>query len=197
MESGAFPSDIYAVKSQLIYHGLNPEKDLIFIQPRINERILRTEDIVKKIDELADELTLIWFAGINYASGQVFDMKSITEAGHKKNILVGFDLAHAIGNIPMDLHKWKVDFATWCTYKYVNAGPGSISGCFIHEKHCKNESIPRFAGWWGHDKKTRFLMGSDFKAIPTAEGWQISNPPVFSMTPLRASLDIFDEIGIK
>ncbi|MHA1983319.1 MAG: kynureninase [Candidatus Hodarchaeales archaeon] len=196
MESGSFPSDTYAVKSQLLFHGYNPDEDIIFVRPRQGERTLRTEDIINLIYNQGEEIALIWFGGINYATGQVFDMEKITKAGHNNQIIVGFDLAHGIGNIPMKLHKWKVDFATWCTYKYLNGGPGSIAGAFIHEMHHHNEKLHRFAGWWGHDKDTRFLMGPDFKPINTAEGWQISNPPVFSMTPLRASLDVFDEVGI-
>ncbi|MHA2105759.1 MAG: kynureninase [Candidatus Hodarchaeales archaeon] len=196
MEAGSFPSDTYAVKSQLLFHGYNPEEDIIFVEPREGERTLRTEDILKLINNQGEEIALIWFGGINYATGQVFDMEKITKTGHDNQIVVGFDLAHAIGNVPMDLHKWNVDFATWCTYKYLNGGPGSIAGAFIHERHHHNEDLHRFAGWWGHDKETRFLMGPKFNPINTAEGWQISNPPVFSMTPLRASLDIFDEVGI-
>jgi kynureninase len=196
MEAGSFPSDTYVVKSQLQFHGFDPNEDLMFVKPRDGERTLRTEDILKVIDDQGDEIALIWFGGINYATGQVFDMKKITEIGHNNQCIVGFDLAHAIGNIEMNLHDWGVDFATWCTYKYLNAGPGSVAGCFIHERHHHNEKIQRFAGWWGHDKETRFLMGPNFKPINTAEGWQISNPPIFSMTPLLASLDIFDEAGI-
>ena len=196
IEGSAFPSDQYAVKSQLMYHGYDPRDALIEIFPRDGERILRMDDIVTKIEETGDSIAIVFIGGVNYSTGQVVDMKRITEAGHKAGCRVGFDLAHAIGNIPMNLHDWKVDFAVWCTYKYLNAGPGAIGGCFIHEQNCHDPAVPRFSGWWGHDKASRFKMGPDFTPIPGAEGWQLSNPSITSIATLRSSLEIFDEVGV-
>ncbi len=196
IEASAFPSDQYAVKSQLKFHGFDPNDSLIELHPRKGEDLIRTEDIESLIEKEGDSIALIMMSGINYYTGQAFDMKRITELGHKKNIVVGFDLAHAAGNIQLYLHEWDVDFAVWCSYKYLNSGPGGIAGCFVHERHAENKDLPRFAGWWGHDKKTRFLMGPDFIPIEGAEGWQLSNSPVLAMASLRASLDIFDEAGM-
>ena len=195
IEAGAFPSDQYAVKSQLRFHGLD-EESLIELKPRQGESTLITEDIVETIDEHGDEIALIMMGGVNYYTGQAFDMRAITEAGHRVGAIVGFDLAHAAGNLELRLHDWNVDFAVWCSYKYLNAGPGGIAGAFVHERHARAFDLPRFAGWWGHNKQTRFLMGPDFDPLPGAEGWQLSNPPIFQLAALRASLEIFDEAGI-
>lgn len=196
IEGTAFPSDQYAVKSQLRFHGYD-ENSLIEIFPKQGETYIQTEDILKVIEEQGDKIALIMFAGVNYYTGQLFDLQKITEAGHKKGCLVGFDLAHAAGNIDVQLHDWNVDFAVWCNYKYVNGGPGAIAGCFVHERHHSDKNIPRFEGWWGNDKSTRFLMRPDFVPIPTVESWQLSNPPILQLASLKASLDIFEEAGIK
>ena len=195
-ESKAFPSDQYALQSQLKFHGFNTDGALIEIEPRPGEFHIREEDIYKTIEDNKDTLALIMIGGVNYFTGQVFDMKSITKAGHNVGAIVGFDLAHAAGNLHLELHNWEVDFAVWCSYKYLNSGPGGVAGAFVHEKHLKNTTIPQFAGWWGHDKETRFLMDSKFLPIQTAERWQLSNAPVLSMAACRASLDIFDEVGM-
>jgi kynureninase len=195
IEKGAFPSDQYAVESQLAFHGFG-RNGLIELTPRGGEATLRTEDILELIDREGDSIALIMLGGVNYYTGQAFDMAAITEAGHKKGCVVGFDLAHAAGNRELRLHDWNVDFAAWCTYKYLNAGPGGIAGAFVHERHARSFDLPRFAGWWGHEKETRFLMGPDFKPLAGAEGWQLSNPPIFQLAALRASLEIFDEATI-
>jgi kynureninase len=197
IEAGAFPSDQYAVESQIKFHGLETENSLIELKPRENEICLRTEDIEKTIVENGASIALILLGGVNYYTGQAYDMKRITEIGHRIGAFVGFDLAHAAGNIELHLHDWNVDFAAWCSYKYLNAGPGAIAGCFVHEKHAESYDLPRFAGWWGHDKETRFLMNSGFQPIKGAEGWQLSNPPIFQLAALKASLDIFEEAGMK
>jgi len=196
IEGTAFPSDQYAVKSQLRFHGYD-ENSLIEIFPKQGETYIKTEDILEVIEREGDKIALVMFAGVNYYTGQFFDMKKITEAGHKKGCLVGFDLAHAAGNIDVQLHDWDVDFAVWCNYKYVNGGPGAIAGCFVHERHHSDKNIPRFEGWWGNDKQTRFLMKPDFVPIPTVQSWQLSNPPILQLASLKASLDIFEEAGIK
>jgi kynureninase len=193
IEKGAFPSDQYAVESQLRFHGHVKATGLIELVPREGESCLRTEDILETIDREGDSVALILLGGVNYYTGQAFDMRSITEAGHKKGCVVGFDLAHAAGNLELHLHDWGVDLAAWCSYKYLNAGPGGIAGAFVHERHAHSFDLPRFAGWWGHDKETRFLMGPDFLPLAGAEGWQLSNPPIFQLAALRASLEIFDE----
>ena len=195
MEGGAFPSDQYIVESQVRFHGLNPENAIVEIHPRKGEETLRTEDILSVIKEHADELALILFAGINYYNGQFFDLKAITEAGHKAGAFVGFDLAHAAGNVPVKLHEWGADFACWCTYKYMNSSPGGISGVFIHEKHFGNTQLNRFAGWWGYDEKTRFKMAKGFIPQKGAEGWQLSCSPVLMMAAHKASLTMFEEAG--
>ncbi len=195
-EAKAFPSDQYALDSQILFHGFDPETALIELSPRPGEHNLREEDIEAAIEEHGDELALVFFGGVNYYTGQVFDMERITRAGHRAGATVGFDLAHAAGNIPMHLHDWQVDFATWCTYKYLNSGPGSVGGIFVHEKHAEQYDLPRFAGWWGSDKESRFKMNRVFKPLPGAEGWQLSNAPVFSMAPHLASLEIFAEAGM-
>ena len=196
IEKGAFPSDQYAVASQLKFHGLDPQVALIELAPREGESTLRTEDIVDTIERNGDKIALIMMGGVNYYTGQAFDMRAITEAGHRAGAIVGFDLAHAAGNLALELHDWDVDFAVWCSYKYLNAGPGGIAGAFVHERHAESLDLPRFAGWWGHNKATRFLMGPDFDPLPGAEGWQLSNPPIFQLAALRASLEIFDEAGM-
>lgn len=194
IEKGAFPSDQYAVESQLKFHGHGD--GLIELAPREGDTLLHTEDILQTIDREGDSVALILLGGVNYYTGQAFDMQAITAAGHKKGCVVGFDLAHAAGNLVLHLHDWNVDFAAWCSYKYLNSGPGGIAGAFVHERHSKNFDLPRFAGWWGHDKESRFLMGPDFRPIAGAEGWQLSNPPIFQLAALRASLEIFDEAGM-
>jgi kynureninase len=196
IELNAFPSDQYAVKSQVLFHGFDPGRSLVELAPRAGEVVLRTEDIEEFLEREGESVALILLGGVNYYSGQAFDMERITRAGHQQGCIVGFDLAHAVGNIILNLHDWDVDFAVWCSYKYLNAGPGSLAGCFVHERHGNDASLPRFAGWWGQNKKTRFLMGSDFDAIPGAEGWQLSNPPILSLAAIRASMEIFDDVGM-
>jgi kynureninase len=195
IEGDAFPSDIYAVESQIKHHGFLPESSLIKLRPRDGESAIRTEDIAAIIAAEGDEIALIMLGGVNYYTGQVFDFEIITKLAHAKEINVGFDLAHAAGNIKLELHKWGVDFAVWCSYKYLNSGPGSVAGAFVHEKH-HNTSLPRFAGWWGHNKEERFKMPDKFNPIESAEGWQLSNPPILSLAAIRASLSIFDEVGM-
>jgi len=196
IENNEFPSDIYAVKSQLKFHGLDPEKDLIIAKGKNGSDIIETEDILQLIRDNADETSMLMFAGVNYYTGQFFDIEAITKECHKHNIIAGFDLAHATGNVVLKLHDWNVDFAAWCSYKYLNAGPGGIAGAFVHEKH-KNHDGPRFEGWWGTDKKTRFLMKPQFDAIEGVEAWQLSNPPIFQLAALNSSLEIFNEVGIE
>ena len=195
IEKDAFPSDIYAVESQIKYHGYSVEDSLIKLTPRNGESAIRTEDIQTIIEREGDEISLIMLGGVNYYTGQVFDFETITKLGQDKGIIVGFDLAHAAGNIKLELHKWNVDFAVWCSYKYLNSGPGSVAATFVHERH-HNSNLPRFAGWWGHNKEDRFKMPDEFNPIKSAEGWQLSNPPILSLAAIRASLSIFDEVGI-
>jgi kynureninase len=197
IERGAFPSDQYAVKSQILFHGFDPQQSLIELTPREGESCLRDEDIESLIDREGNSIALILLGGVNYVTGQVFDMPGITKAGHRKGCMVGFDLAHAAGNIPLHLHDWGPDFAAWCSYKYLNGGPGCVAGCFVHERHSRAWDIPRFAGWWGHDEKTRFQMGPQFQPMAGAEGWQLSNPPIMALAPLRASMEIFSEAGME
>jgi len=193
IEGGAFPSDQYAVKSQIEFHGLDPAASLIQLMPREDESCLRDEDVEAVIEREGESIALILLGGVNYATGQVFDMDGITKVGHRKGCIVGFDLAHAAGNIPMRLHDWGPDFAVWCSYKYLNGGPGCAAGCFVHARHATDRTVPRFAGWWGHDEGSRFQMGPDFHAMRGAEGWQLSNPPIMALAPLRASMEIFNE----
>jgi kynureninase len=195
-EAKAFPSDQYALESQVKFHGLNVTEHLIEVGPREGEQLIREEDILSKIEELGDELALVMIGGVNYYTGQLFDMKTITEAGHKMGAFVGFDLAHAAGNINLHLHDWGVDFAAWCGYKYLNSSPGGVSGMFVHERHAYKPELPRFAGWWGYDKDTRFKMESGFNPMRGAEGWQLSNAPVLGMAAHLASLELFDEAGM-
>ncbi len=196
-EAKAFPSDQYAMESQVMMAGFNPEEAIIEVNPREGEHTIRTEDILKVIDENNDSVALVLFGGVNYYTGQVFDMKSITAAAHEVGAYAGFDLAHAIGNVPLHLHDWDVDFACWCSYKYLNSGPGGVAGVFINYKHASNPTFPRFAGWWGYTKKSRFNMEKGFEAIPTAEGWQMSNAPILSMAAHKASLDLFEEADME
>jgi kynureninase len=196
IEGGAFPSDKYAVDSQIRFHGFDPNESLIQLRPRMGEDQLRTEDIETVLRKYGESIALVMLGGVNYYSGQNFDMKRITEVGHEIGAMVGFDLAHAAGNIPVQLHDWNVDFAVWCHYKYLNSGPGSIAGAFVNKRHLGKNDIPRFEGWWGHDKNTRFKMPGKFVPMPTAEAWQLSNAPVFSMAPLLASLELFDAAGM-
>jgi kynureninase len=201
IENGAFPSDQYAVKSQINFHDASNKlkfvEPLIELTPRDGDATLRTDDILETIERERDAIALVLLGGVNYYTGQAFDMKAITAAGHKAGAVVGFDLAHAAGNIELKMHDWDVDFAAWCSYKYLNGGPGAVGGAFIHERHADAFDLPRFAGWWGHDKETRFLMGPTFRPIPGAEGWQISNPPILQMAALRASLEIFEDAGMS
>lgn len=197
IEAGAFPSDQYAVQSQIKFHNFKIENSLIELKPRDGETLLRTEDIERTIAENGDSIALILLGGVNYYTGQKFDFERIVKAGHNAGAVVGFDLAHAAGNVELKLHDWDVDFAAWCSYKYLNAGPGGIAGVFVHERYAESFDLPRFAGWWGHDKKTRFLMGSEFVPLRGAEGWQLSNPPIFQLAALKASLDIFEQAGMK
>jgi len=196
-EAKAFPSDQYAFESQVLLHGLNPGEAIIEIEPREGEYNLRTEDIIATIQQHANETALVLFGGINYYSGQFFNLKKITEAAHKAGAYAGFDLAHAVSNVELRLHDWNVDFACWCSYKYLNSGPGGIAGAYIHERYATDAMFPRLAGWWGYDKESRFQMEKDFKAIPTAEGWQLSCTQVLPMTVHKAALDIFEEAGIE
>jgi len=196
-EAKAFPSDQYALESQVKFHGLDLKENLIEIAPREGEHLINEEDILAKIEELGDELAMVMIGGVNYYTGQLFDMEAITKAGHAVGAKVGFDLAHAAGNINLKLHDWGLDFAAWCGYKYLNSSPGGVSGIFIHERHAYSPELPRFAGWWGYDKETRFQMEPGFNPMRGAEGWQLSNAPVLGMAAHLASLDIFDEAGME
>lgn len=196
-EARAFPSDQYAFESQARFHGLDPDLAVIEVSPREGEHILRTEDILATIDQHKDSVALVLFGGVNYYTGQFFELEKITKAAHAAGAYAGFDLAHAAGNVDLQLHDWGVDFGCWCSYKYLNSGPGGVGGVYIHEKHAVNKDLPRFAGWWGYTKETRFNMQKGFEPIPTAEGWQLSNAPVLSMAAHKAALDIFDEAGME
>ena len=197
MEEPAFPSDTYAIKTQIAHHGLDAKDALILARPRKGEFTIRTEDILDLIKKHADQLAVVMFGGVNFFTGQLFDVKKIIAAAREHGIIVGFDLAHAIGNVPLKLHDWNADFAVWCSYKYLNAGPGAVAGAFVHERHATNTKLPRLAGWFGNDPNTRFRLHlePEFIPVPSADGWQISNPPIFAMAPLLASLAMFDEAG--
>ena len=196
IERPAFPSDRYAVESQIRFHGFDPITSLLEVGPRDGESTVRMEDLEACIQTEGSTIALLLLPGVNYYSGQVFDMAALTRLGHAQGCQVGFDLAHAAGNIPLRLHDWNADFAVWCTYKYLNGGPGSVAGCFVHDRHRDWTDKPRLAGWWGHDKGSRFRMGPDFVPIPGAEGWQVSNAPILSMAPVLASLGLFEEAGM-
>jgi kynureninase len=197
MEEPAFPSDTYAIKTQIVHHGFDPKETLVLARPRGGEFTVRQDDIETALEKHGDQIALVLIAGVNFFTGQLFDIKKITSVAQKRGITVGIDLAHAAGNVPLALHDWNVDFAVWCSYKYLNSGPGAAAGAFVHERHATNRKLPRLAGWFGNDPNTRFRLHlePEFIPVPSADGWQISNPPIFSMAPLRASLAIFDEAG--
>ncbi|MGB5591039.1 MAG: kynureninase [Gammaproteobacteria bacterium] len=196
IEKPAFPSDRYAAESQVRFHGFDPDQALLEISPREGESSIREEDIASCIEEFGESIALVMLPGVQYYSGQLFNIGGITELARSKGCAVGWDLAHAAGNVPLALHDWAPDFAAWCSYKYLNAGPGAVAGCFVHQRHARGFDLPRFAGWWGHDKTTRFQMGPEFVPMPGAEGWQLSNPPILSMTPLIASMSLFEDAGM-
>lgn len=196
MERGAFPSDTYAVKTHVRARGLDPSHEVIEVGPRAGEALIREDDLLAAIREAGDTLALVMVGGVNYATGQAFDIARITAAAHAVGAMAGWDLAHWAGNLPARLHDWDVDFACWCSYKYLNAGPGAVAGAFVHERHGRRTDLPRFAGWWGNDPATRFAMGPDFTARAGADGWQCSNPPIMALAPLLASLRIFDRVGM-
>jgi kynureninase len=198
MDAPGFPSDTYAVKSQIVAHRFDPNDALVWIRPGDDENSIHPGDIESILEDHGDQVALVLLSGVNFFTGQVFDIRRITAMAQREGCTVGLDLAHGVGNIPLALHDWNVDFAVWCNYKYVNAGPGAIGGCFVHDKHGQNTELLRLAGWWGNDPATRFQMQllPDFVPVTGAEGWQVSNPPIFSAVPLRASLDIFDEAGM-
>jgi kynureninase len=197
MEEPAFPSDTYAIKTQIVHHGLDPKETLILARPREGEFTVRTEEVIDLIEKNADSFAVVLIGAVNFFTGQLFDIPAITAAAQKHGITVGVDFAHAVGNVPLSLHEWNVDFAVWCSYKYLNAGPGAVAGAFVHERHATNTKLARLAGWFGNDPNTRFRMHLEPEFIPvaSADGWQISNPPIFSMAPLRASLAVFEEAG--
>ncbi len=194
-----FPSDLYAIKSQLQHHSHDVRDALVILKPRDGEHTIRAEDIERTLADEGDQIALVMFAGVNFFTGQLYDLEQVTRLAHQHGCTVGFDLAHAAGNVPLRLHDWGVDFAVWCSYKYLNSGPGAIAGCFVHEKHAQDAELPRFAGWWGNDPDKRFMMHllPDFAPVEGAEGWQISNPPILSAAPLRASLELFDAAGMS
>ncbi len=196
IEKGAFPSDQYAVQSQIRFHGYDPQEALIELPYEAGKAYTSTDTILEILARQGDEIALVLIGGLNYYSGQAFELDKIAEAAHAQGCKVGYDLAHGAGNLPLELHNSGADFAVWCTYKYLNSSPGSLGGCFVHKRHARNFDLPRFAGWWGHDKATRFLMGPDFQPMPGAEGWQLSNPPILPMAAMRASLELFDQAGM-
>jgi len=197
VERGAFPSDQYAVQSQIKVNGYDPASSLIELKPRAGEFCIRDEDVDELIQREGESIAMILLGGVNYATGQAFDMRGITASGHARGCVVGFDLAHAAGNLLLKLHEWGPDFAVWCNYKYLNGGPGCVGGCFVHERHARAWDLPRYGGWWGHDEKSRFEMAPGFQPMAGAEGWQVSNPPIMALAPLRASLEIFHEAGME
>ncbi len=197
MEEPAFPSDTYAIKSQIAHHGFEPDDSLVLAKPRPGEFTVRQEDIDALLEAEGEQIALVLMAGVNFLTGQWFDIEKITAAAQKRGCTVGIDLAHAVGNVPLSLHDWNVDFAVWCSYKYLNSGPGAVGGAFVHERHARNRELPRLAGWWGNDPATRFQMQllPEFVPVPSADAWAVSNPPIFSLAPLRASFAIFEEAG--
>lgn len=195
IEADAFPSDRYAVASQASFHGYDPNLAIIEWKPRKGEHTPHLEDLKDLLETNKDEIALVMVGAVNYYTGQFFNLKEITQLGHQHGALVGFDCAHGAGNVDLRLHDSGADFAVWCTYKYLNSGPGSLGGCFVHERHAQNNELPRFTGWWGHNKETRFKMRDDFEPIYGAEGWQLSNPPILSMAAVKASLELFNEAG--
>jgi len=197
IESDAFPSDKYAVESQLRHHGFDDKEGLILWKPRKGEELLQYEDLETIMQTQGNKIALIMIGGVNYYTGQFFDLKRIATLGHKHGCMVGFDCAHGAGNVELHLHDSGADFAIWCTYKYLNSGPGSLAGCFVHERHAYNKDLTRFTGWWSHNKQTRFNMRLEFDVLPGAEGWQLSNPPILSMAAIKASLDIFNKVGFE
>lgn len=197
IERGAFPSDQYAVRSQILFHGFDPAQSLIELTPREGEVCLRDEAIESVIEREGKSIALIMLGGVNYATGQLFNLEAITKAGRDQGCVVGWDLAHAAGNVPLRLHEWGPDFASWCNYKYLNGGPGCVAGTFVHERHARDWNLPRLAGWWGHNQEVRFRMEPEFQPMAGAEGWQLSNPPIMALAPLRAALEIFDEAGME
>lgn len=197
IEADAFPSDKYAVESQLKFHNIDPKNGLILWKPRAEDKLCHIADLEQIIQDQGEEIALLMIGNTNYYSGQFYDMEKITQLGHANGMVVGFDLAHGVGNIQPNLHDVGADFAVWCTYKYLNSGPGSLGGCFVHERHAHNKNLKRFVGWWGHNKETRFNMRQEFDPIPGAEGWQLSNPPILSMAAIRASLAVFEEAGFE
>jgi kynureninase len=197
MEAGAFPSDQYAAETQVKHHGFIPGESIIEISPRSGERLLRTDDILATIEGHSSELALVILGGINYYTGQLYDMQTITEATHKAGAVAAFDLAHAVGNVPMQLHEWNVDFAVWCSYKYLNGGPGAVGGIYVHERYATNPATPRFGGWWGNDEQGRFKMEKGFIAKPNASGWNISTAQIMNMVALKASLELFEDAGLE
>lgn len=197
MEAGAFPSDQYAIETQVRMYGYDPNDAIIEISPRAGAYIIEEEDILKAIETAGDSLAVVLFGGVNYYTGQLFDMQQITAAAHQVGAYCGFDLAHAVGNVPLQLHNWDVDFACWCSYKYLNSGPGGVGGAYVHEKHGNNPEFFRLAGWWGNEEKTRFKMQKGFHPQPGAAGWQMSNAAVFNMVAHKASLDLFDKAGME
>jgi kynureninase len=196
-EANAFASDRYAVCSQIQLHGFDPANSLIEIKPRSNEDLLRTEDILSLLEREGHTIATVLLPGVQYLTGQYLDIQRITQVAQQQGCTVGFDLAHAIGNMPLELHSWNVDFAAWCSYKYLNSGPGAIGGIFVHERHARDRKLPRLAGWWGHEKHTRFNMPHDFAPLSGAEGWQLSNPPIFACAPLLSSLEVFQSAGLS
>ena len=195
LEEHAFPSDDYAVESQAIVHGFDPAEALVRLSPGPGQHTIDTAEVARVLERDGESIALVLLPGVQYYTGQAFEIEAVTRLAHEKGCVVGFDLAHAAGNLVLSLHDWNVDFAVWCTYKYLNSGPGSVGGCFVHERHGRRQDLPRLAGWWGHDKESRFRMQPGFRPIPGAEGWQLSNPPILSLAAIRASLDIFMEAG--
>ena len=195
IEEHAFPSDYQVAQSQIQHHGFDPSESLVIAKPPAGEATLGNDALCDLIRQQGDSLAVVLLPGVQYYTGQAIDMARIAQAAHSVGAIIGLDLAHAAGNVPLSLHDWNVDFAAWCSYKYLNSGPGSVAGCFVHQKHATNLELPRLAGWWGHDKKSRFEMKNQFQPIPTAEGWQLSNPPILSLAAVRASLNVFTEAG--